>query len=159
VNISLIRAALAAQVGLYAYPALRMLAEPEDQINPPVGMVLPGTPYATYSTTLTGATGFGGFIGGGPASAPMSPTDFMLDIMLVVSHASTLERVEQNLDAWLGMESDGTAVSVPAAVLRDPTLGGTVSWCEPTTAERPGPLSYNGVEMFGTRIHFSCSAM
>jgi hypothetical protein len=151
-NIQVIRTAMAAQIGNWAYPALRSLPEPEDQINPPVGIVMPGRPYVNYVTTLQGSTGFMG-------STPLSETNFSLDYLIILSHASTLERIEQNLDAWLGLENDGIAVSVAAAVLADPTLGGTVRWCEPTTADPPGPLSWSGPEAFGTRIHFQLSAL
>jgi hypothetical protein len=150
---------MAAQIGAYAYPALRTLPQPEDSINPPVGIVMPGRPYVTYGTTLMGANDFGGVLGQGPATATVAPTDFCLDFLIVLSHASTLERIEQNLDAWLGVENDGTAVSVVAAVEHDPSLGGTVAWCVPITADPPGPLQWNGPEAFGTRIHFQLSAM
>lgn len=158
-NISVVRNALAAQVGTLASPSLRMLADIEDQINPPVGLVLPGRPYASYVTTLEGADGFGGVLGGQSQAFAAAPTDFNLDIVIVLSKASTIERVESNLDAWLGFENDGTAVSVPAAVMRDPTLGGTVSWCVPTSADPPGPIEWNALQYFGTRIHFQLSAL
>jgi hypothetical protein len=149
---------MAAQIGQYAFPVLRSLPEPEDQINPPVGIVMPGRPFATYGTTLDGATGFGPVLG--PAvTTPLAPTDFNLDYLIVLSHASTLERIELNLYTWLGFESDATAVSVPAAVARDPSLGGTVAWCIPTTCDPPGPLAWNGPEAFGARIHFQLSAL
>jgi hypothetical protein len=157
VNLTVIRAALAAQVNAVASPALRMLPEPEDQINPPVGIVMPGRPYVDYATTLQGETGFGPVLGG--TATPLSETNFNLDILVLISHASTLERIEQNLDAWLGLENDGTAVSVAAAVLSDITLGGTVRWCIPTTADAPGPLAWSGPEAFGSRVHLQLSAL
>lgn len=156
---SVVRAALASQIGQYAFPALRSLPEPFDQINPPCGLVVYGRPYVNYVTTLQGATAFGGVLGGQAQTVAASPTDVNLDYAILVSHASTLERVETNLDAWLGLENDGTAVSVAAAVLRDSTLGGVVAWCEPTTVDPPGPVEYNGVTYFGTRIHFQLSLM
>lgn len=159
VNIVTVRNALAQQVSQYAVPSLRMLADVQDQINPPVGIVLPGRPYIDYVTTLDGGTGFGGYLGGQAQSVPMAPTNFNLDIVVVLSKASTLERVEQNLDLWLGFENDTTAVSVVAAVEHDPTLGGTVNWCVATTADPPGPLEWNTMSFFGARIHFQLSAM
>jgi hypothetical protein len=155
-NSQVIRNALAAQVGLYAFPALRSLPDPEDQINPPVGIVMPSRQYVNYVTTLEGQ-GFGPVLGG--VAEPLAPTDFTLDYYVLISHASTLGRVEASLDQWLGKQNDGTAVSVVAAVARDPTLGGVVAWCVPTTADQPGPITWNGVEFFGTRIHFSLSAL
>jgi hypothetical protein len=150
---------MAAQIGQYAYPPLRSMPDPYDQITPPCGIVMPGQPYVKYGTTLEGADGFGGTLGQGPGTAAVAPTDFTLDYLIVLSHASTLERIEQNLDAWLGFENDGVAVSVAAAVAVDPTLGKTVAWCVPVTADRPGPLQWNGAEAFGTRIHFQLSAL
>jgi hypothetical protein len=157
-NLTVIRTAMAAQIGNYAFPALRSMAEPEDQINPPVGIVMPGRPYVDYATTLEGATGFGPVLGPS-VTTPLAETAFNLDYLIVLAHASTLGRIEQNLDAWLGLENDSTAVSVAAAVLRDSTLGGVVRWCIPTTADPPGPLAWSGPEAFGTRIHFQLSAL
>ena len=154
VNITVVRNALAAQVNRYAFPSLRMLPDAYDQINPPVGVVMPGRPYLDYVTTLEGATGFGPALG-----TPLQDTNFNLDVVVLVAKASTLERVEQNLDLWLGFESDSTAVSVPAAVLKDPTLGGTVHWCLPTTADPPGPVEWNAMSFMGARIHFQLSAL
>jgi hypothetical protein len=154
-NITAVRTAFAAQIGALTVPALRSLPEPEDQINPPVGIVMPGRPYITYGTTLQGATGF---LGQPVLGNQLADVDFNLDYLIVVSHASTLERIEQNLDAWLGFEADASIVSVAAAVAADPTLGGVVSWCVATTADPPGPLEWNGPLMFGTRIHFTFSS-
>lgn len=153
-NISTVRAALAAQIGRLVVPALRSLPEPEDQINPPVGIVMPGRPYLTYGTTLQGETGF---LGIPAAGATLASVDFNLDYLIVISHASTLGRIETVLDQWLGFESDASVVSVPAAVEADPTLGGVVDWCVPTSADPPGPLEWSGPMMFGTRIHFNFS--
>lgn len=150
-----IRNALASQIGRLAVPVLRSLPEPEDSINPPVGIVMPGRPYITYGTTLQGETGF---LGDPTAGIALASVDFALDYLIIVSHASTLGRIEQNLDAWLGFENDTSIVSVAAAVAADPTLGGIVDWCVPTTADPPGPLQWSGPEAFGTRIHFNFSA-
>lgn len=151
-DLNVIRNALAAQVQQYASPYLRMLPEPQDQINPPLGVVQDARNFIDYVTTLEGATGF---LGG----SPVADTNFNLDILLVVSKASTLERVEQNLYAWLGFTSTASSVSVPAAVLKDATLGGAVHWCLPTTAEAPGPIEWNGIACLSARIHFQLSAL
>lgn len=155
VNITAVRTALANQVGELAFPALRTLPDLEDQINPPVGIVMPGRPYTLYGTTLQGETGF---LGEPSLGQTIAPTDFNLDFLIVLSKASTIERVEMNLDAWLGFESDSTAVSVPAAIAADPTLGRTVAWCVPVSADPPGPIEWNGMQFFGTRIHLNLSA-
>lgn len=155
-NISVVRQALATQIGNLVQPALRTLPEPEDQINPPVGIVMPGRPYLTYGTTLQGETGF---LGQPILGNQIASIDFALDFLIIVSHASTLERIEQNLDTWLGFQGgSGNTVSVVAAVAADPTLGGVVDWCMPVNADPPGPLDWNGPAMFGTRIHFNFSA-
>ena len=148
-NITAVREALAAQIGQLAFPALRSLPEMEGQVNPPVGIVMLGP--VNYGTTLQGQTGF---LGGG---VTIAPTDVALDYLILVSQASTAERFEAALAAWLGFESDATAVSVAAAVAADPTLGNTVDWCIALSADRPGPVEWNGVHYFGTRIHLSVS--
>lgn len=159
VNITAVRTAMATQIATLAYPPLRAMTDPYDQINPPVAIILPGQPYLTYGTTLQGDTGFGGTLGGQPQSVPASPTDFNLDVVIVLAKATTQERVEQALDLWLGFENDTTAVSVVAAIAHDPTLGGAVSWCEAVSADRPGPITWNALEYFGSRVHFALSAL
>ena len=155
-NISAVRQALASQIGNLVVPVLRSVPEPEDQINPPVGIVMPGRPYLTYGTTLQGETGF---LGQPIQGNQIASVDFALDYLIVLAHASTLGRIEQNLDAWLGFEGgSNSTVSVVAAVAADPTLGGVVDWCVATTADPPGPLDWSGPAMFGTRIHFNFSA-
>lgn len=153
-NIPAVRLAMATQIGNLAYPPLRSLPEPEDQINAPIGIVMPGRPYGTYGVTLQGDTGF---LGAPSLGQTLSPTLVNLDYLIVVAKASTLERVSSDIDLWIGFESDGTSVSVPAAIASDPTLGGTVEWCVPTTVDPPGPLEWSGPAMFGTRIHFQLS--
>lgn len=160
VNIVAVRTAMANQIAALAYPALRAESELPDQVNPPVALIAAGSsPYVNYVTTLDGATGFGGVLGGQAQSVPAAPTDFRLDVVILLAKSSTQERIEAALDNWLGFENDSAAVSVAAAVLRDPTLGGTVAWCLPTTADRPGPITWNALEYFGARVHFQLSAL
>lgn len=152
-NLTVVRTALAAQIGQYTAPFLRSLAEPEDQMTPPFGVVMPARNYERYGQTLEGATGFLG----GSGTTGISPQLVYLDYHVLLAHASTLGRIEQNLDLWLGFESDATAVSIPAAVHVDPTLGGTCEWCIPVSADAPGPVDWNGLLLFGSRIHFEVS--
>lgn len=152
-NIPALRAALAAQIGQYAVPFLRSLAEPEDSVTPPVGVVMPARQAIRYGQTLEGATGF---LGQGGATG-ISPQCVYLDYLVLVAHASTLGRIETSIDTWLGFESDAAAVSIPAAVHVDPTLGGACEWCIPVSADAPGPMDWNGLMLFGTRIHFELS--
>jgi hypothetical protein len=149
-NISTIRTALANQIAEYAFPALRVEANPYDQINPPCAMILPGKTVAKYGRTLGGPLQS---LGGTQYAA----TDFNLDVLVIVSHASTIERVQQNLDQWLGFEQDETAVSVPMAIDRDITLGGVVEWCVPDNCDSYGPIEWNGTMYFGARIHCAIS--
>lgn len=150
---------MASQIAELASPALRAMTDPYDTINPPVAIIMPGQPYLLYGTTLDGETGFGGVLGGQPQSVPAAPTDFNLDALILLAKATTQERTEQALDTWLGVQNDTNVVSVVAAIAADPTLGGTVSWCIPQSADRPGPVTWNGLEYFGTRIHFNLSAL
>lgn len=155
VDINVVCAALANQIGTYARPALRSLPEPEDSVTPPVGVVMPGNPYVVYGQTLEGATGW---LGDPSLGEALSPRLFNLDYIIAIAKASTLDRQEAMLNSWLGFQNDAQAVSVVAAVAVDPTLGGIVEWCVPTSADRPGPLDWNGLMLFGTRIHFNLSA-
>jgi len=154
---SVVRNAMAAQIGDKINPFLRSMDYREDTLNPPVGIVVPPLrgAYVDYVSTLEGDDGF---LGNPAAGVTLASHNFNLDYMILLAKANTQDRVEENLDAWLGVENDGTAVSVVAAVLADPTLGGVVDWCVPLTADSPGPITWAGLELFGTRIHFSLSA-
>jgi hypothetical protein len=91
---------------------------------------------------------------------PVSPTEFTLAGYLVVARADTMANVQDNLDAWLGFENiPGTGpVSVAMAIAMDPTLGGTVEWCETTTVDGYGPIEWAGSLYFGARINWNVSA-
>ncbi len=158
-DITVVRNAMANQIGALASPSLRMAPDIPDQINPPCAVIGPGRNYVSYATTLQGETGFGGVLGGGPASAPAAPTDFSLDVIILLSKASTQERVEAALDQWLGMLNAPGSVSVPAAIMADPTLGGSVAWCIVNSADAPGPITWSGLEYYGTRVHCQLSAL
>lgn len=149
-NLSVVRAALANQIQEYAFPALRVNANPLDQINPPCAMILPGKPVAKYGRTLGGPfANLGGTI--------YAATDINLDIIILVSHATTTDRMQQNLDQWLGFENDAEVVSVAMAIEKDISLGGVVEWCVPETCDSYGPIEWSGQSYFGARIHCSVS--
>lgn len=58
------------------------------------------------------------------------------------------------MDALL---STSGAMSVPAAIRADPTLGGQVEWAELKTASRYGSMSWNGVDYLGTELSIEIS--
>ena len=87
----------------------------------------------------------------------MAATDFSLDVIVLVSHATTTDRMQDNLDQWLGFENGDGIVSVPMAIEKDISLGGVVSWCIPETCDSYGPIEWSGNSYFGARIHCSVS--
>jgi len=145
------RNALAAQIQNYVQPVIpTVLSDPMDQVpNVPAAMVFPGKPVAKYGITL----GEAGVMGG----RMMAATEFNLQVLVLVSQGSTIERVQTNLDSWLGFENFPGNVSIPAAVALDPTLGMAVDYCEASIVSSYGPIEYNGTTYFGARIDFSLS--
>lgn len=110
------------------------MAQARDAINPPVAVILPGNPLVPqYGTTMDGAV------------------TLSLNILIIMSDAPTSERVQKNLDAYLGIGA-GEAMSIPAAIGIDPSLGGTVAYCEPMSAGSYGRIEYAGETFFGSRI-------
>lgn len=152
-SLGAVRDALAAQITANAVPQLNCVAQPLDQITPPCALVLP---------SRTNVAKFGICLGEGltdDSGLPLTPAEFNLDILIVVAHASTTERVQQMLDQWLGYQSvtadadtGNPCVSVPFAVAQDPTLGGTVDFAECNAVVSYGPVDYNGTPYFGARI-------
>lgn len=149
-NLSVVRTNMAAQINEYVKPALTAYARPLDQINPPCAMILPSRDMAKYGRTLGGPlANIGGTL--------LAATDFNIDVVVLASHASTTDRVQDTLDQWLGFENDASVVSVPMAIAMDDTLGGTVAYCEPMTCDSYGTIEWNGLAFFGARIHFALS--
>jgi hypothetical protein len=151
-DLGAIRTSIASQIAVNAYPSLNTSADYLDAINPPTLLVIPRAPVAKIGVCL----------GEGILDAsgrPLSPTEFTLAGALVVAHADIIQNVQQALDIWLGFENiPNTAVSVAMAIAMDPTLGGTVEWCETTIIDGYGPIEWNGASYFGARIHWSVSA-
>lgn len=114
-------------------------------------LVIPRAPVAKFDVCLGG-----GIIE--PDGLPMSPTEFTLAGFLVVARADTVANVQDNLDAWLGSLRSNAAVSVQQAIEMDPTLGGTVEWCETTIVDGYGPIEWAGAMYFGARFHWSVSS-
>jgi hypothetical protein len=113
-------------------------------------LVIPRAPVAKFDVCL----------GGGLIAAdglPMSPTEFTLAGFLVIAKADTVSNVQDNLDAWLGSIATSGQVSVQQAIEMDPTLGGTVEWCETMLVDSYGPIEWSGAQYFGARFHWNVS--
>jgi hypothetical protein len=146
-NLTTVRNALASQIAEYANPQIPAFGQIPDQINPPCAIVLPSRAVARYGMTLVGnvSTQF---------SVPiMAATDINLDVMVLVARASTIDRVQDTLDQWLGFEYDADITSIPMAIAKDDSLGGTVDYCIPVNCDSYGPIEWNGTTYFGARIH------
>jgi len=114
-------------------------------------LVLPRPPVAKVGVCL----GEGILDAGG---RPLSPTEFTFAGALVVARADTMSNVQDNLDQWLGFERTSSVVSVAMAIAMDPTLGGTVEWCETTVVDGYGPIDWSGAMYFGAKINWQVSA-
>jgi hypothetical protein len=133
-----ITSALAEQIT--EFTGLRADAQARDQISPPVAVILHGQPFISYGQTMD------------------ETMTINLVVLVIVSDAAPAEKSQRALDAYLGLGS-GETVSIPAAILADPTLSGTVHFCEPVTAGPPGRLEYAGVPYFGARINLQAGAI
>lgn len=123
--------ALASQITQHT--GLRALGQARDSVNPPTAVILPGQPMIKYGSTMDGTT------------------DLNLMILLVMSDAPPVEKSQRALEAYLGVGS-GETVSIANAILADPTLGGTVHFCEPVQANAPGRIEYAGITYFGSKV-------
>lgn len=94
----------------------------------------------------------------GPDGRPLSPTEFGFRAHLIVARADTMSNVQDNLDRWLGFQRTATTVPVAMAIAMDPTLGGTVEWCECTVEDGYGPIEWAGAMYFGARLNLTVSA-
>lgn len=149
-SISDIRTALAAQI--QAQTGLTTVPRMPDQINPPVAAILPGIPYAKYGITL------GESLIGLPGAVPV-PVDYNLVVCVFTSRAPSLERAQQAVDQYLGMEPSDTVKSIPLAISADPTLGGVVEYCEPMLVQAYGDIEIAGQTYFQGRLTVSVSAV
>lgn len=137
-DLTAIRNALGAQIT--AVTGLRCDAQARDMVNPPCAVVLPGTPLLKYGDTMDGAL------------------SISLAVALIISDAAPVEKTQRALDAYLGI-GEGETGTLPAAILEDTTLGGTVDWVEPLTVTQYGRLEYNGVTYFGARLNLTLGAI
>lgn len=146
-----IRAAIASQVAANALPALSTAGEYTDPINPPMLLVFPRPP----------AVKFGICLGEGQLDAlgiPLSPTEFSLKGALIVAKADNMSNVQDYLDQWLGFQRTATTVTVAMAIAMDPTLGGTVEFCETKIVSSYGPIDWAGAQYFGASFEWEVSA-
>jgi|HubBroStandDraft_2_1064218.scaffolds.fasta_scaffold70466_1 hypothetical protein len=126
---AVIRAALASYIEANV-EGLRVLTDPGSIANPPVAVILPaqGT-YIDYTVALEHGV-----------------YEINVRVVILVSRAS--ERIALPLlDDYLD-----PATGVPAAILKDPTLGGAVDYCIPQEAIVAGDISWAGVDYFGAEI-------
>ena len=151
-DLTAIRAAIAAQIGANAVPALATSAQMLDTLNAlPMFLMLPTRPAARFDVCL----GAGLLDGSG---RPMTPTEFTLKGIMPVSRGDTISNVQDTLDQWCGYQSTATVVPVAMAIDMDPTLGGAVEWCCATMIDSYGPVEWSGVEYFGATFTFEVSA-
>lgn len=127
-SITAIRTALAAT--LNTIPGLQATANYQAQVNPPMAIVLPQTgQIITFDTMDNGDT-------------------YYFRIILLVSYGEDIS-AQAALDAYLDPTGSG---SVIGALHADPSLGGVVSFCVPTTAIGYGLLEWAGNQYFGTTL-------
>ena len=113
-------------------PGLRALTDPGSIANPPVAVVLPPQGlYINYKVALNAGV-----------------WDPMARIVILVSRASERLAIPL-LESYL--QPYGSS-SIPAAILKDPTLGGVVDWCVPAQASLLGSVTWAGVDYFGAEI-------
>lgn len=147
-SIKAVRVALASQIetitGLTTAPYM------PDIITPPMAALLPGAPYARYGITFgeptIGAAGMPM-----PSQVPV-PTDLNLNIAIFMSRAPSLQDAQESVDNFLGLEPIAGVVSIPQAILSDPTLGGLVEYCEPTQIVAYGDVEVAGQQYFHGRL-------
>jgi hypothetical protein len=134
--------ALAAQIT--AHTGLRAMGQARDQVTPPCAVVLPGRagPFLQYGSTMD--------------------ETFTLNLMvlILITDAAPVDASQRALDAYLGIDhGDGSGQSIPAAILKDTSLGGQVEWCEPVSADSYGRVEYSGIIYFGCRLNLNCGAI
>jgi hypothetical protein len=137
-DVTAIRQALAAQIA--AGTGLRAEAEPRDQVTPPVALILPGNPFLTYGQTMDEALGMG------------------LIVLFLISDAPPVDQTQRAMDSYLSIGT-GEIESIAAAILKDPTLGGHVHWCEPVSVTNYNRVDYAGQQYFGSRLNVTVGAI
>ena len=80
------------------------------------------------------------------------PAELNLVVAIFESRAPSLERAQDSVDQYLGLEPSSTVKSVPLAIFHDPTLGGIVEFCEPLQVQAYGDVEIAGQTYFQGRI-------
>lgn len=148
-SVNQVKTALAAQI--QAQTGLITAALMPDQINPPMAVILPGSPYVKYGITFGETTV-------GLLHHVSVPVDINLVVGVFVSRAPSLERAQAQVDQYLGLEPSDTVKSIPLAIFHDPTLGGVVEFCEPQQVTAYGDVEIAGQQYFQGRITITISA-
>lgn len=149
-SIKQIRIALAAQI--QAQTGLTTVPRMPDQINPPMAVILPGLPYVKYGLAL------GETLIGLPNHVPV-PAEINLVVCIFESRAPSLERAQDSVDQYLGLEPSDTVKSIPLAIFADPTLGRVVEYCEPLQVQAYGDIDIAGQTYFQGRITVTVGAV
>jgi hypothetical protein len=148
VDLTAIRTALAAQVqaitGLATFPQLM------DRINPPTAYVLPHSTPRPISRSTTTHDMFVVFDETMSADGASGAVTVNLEILVLLSEASGIEREQRALDAYLGV-GPSESQSIPQAISADPTLGGLVEHCRVVGISSYGRVQANAQEYFGGR--------
>lgn len=131
-DLAVIRTALAARIN--SATGLRTLAEPKDQVNPPVAIVLTTSPLVRYGDTIDGTL------------------TMRLRVLILISDAAPTDKVQRALDAYLGIGA-GEAESIAGAIQGDPTLGQAVHYCVPLEASPPQRIEYANQTYFGAWVN------
>src|SRR5690348_11178606 len=122
-----VQAQLSAQL-----PGLRCHDTVPPTVNPPAAVVSPATgALANYEVAMSSAL-----------------TEWSIRVVLIVG--TSVDRAAQ--DAMDAYTSPVGALSVPAAIRSDPTLGGVAEWAVVKSAERYGVMSYGGVDFLGCEL-------
>jgi len=147
-SVSEVRNALAAQ--LQSQTGLTVRPRMPDQVNPPMAAILPGLPYARYGITMGDSLA-------ALAHAVPAPVELNFVIAVFVSRAPSIERAQEQVDQYLGLEPSDTVVSIPLALNHDPTLGGLVEWCEALQVQAYGDVEVAGQMYFQGRVTVNVS--
>lgn len=139
-DLAAIRTALADRIS--AGTGLRTLPEARDQVSPPVGVILPAPGVVQYGATMDGAL------------------TISLVVLLLLSDAAPVEKVQRALDAYLGLGvHDSVPASIAGAIQDDPSLNGAVHYAVAVSASGYGRVEYSGITYFGARVAVQAGAI
>jgi hypothetical protein len=126
-------AAVRAALATYLTSSIGLRATPNrfQQINPPMAVVMPQTgSFIRYSVSMDGET------------------DYTLRVIMLVSEGDSLSG-QDLLDVYLS--PTGTQ-SIYAAIQKDPTLGGQVSFCAIIEATAYGLMNFQGIDYLAAHL-------